>query len=508
MSTPALTVRLNPNDNVVVARLDLLEGTPIAGEGVSTAERIPAGHKVATRPIAKGEPVRKFDQIIGFATTDIAPGRHIHVQNCAMGDFDRDYAVGQGVRNIEMVPEDQRPSFQGYLRDNGKAGTRNYIGVLSTVNCSASVCKFIADKFPADELAKYPNVDGIVAITHGTGCGMADRGEGYATLQRTLWGFAKHANFASILMIGLGCEVMQIDFLTEAYGIKAGPYFRTMTLQDTGGTRATIDRAHAMIREMLPHANEFARRPISVSEISLALQCGGSDGYSGITANPALGYCADLLVQNGGTAILSETPEIYGAEHLLTRRAISREVADKLIERIHWWEEYCERNGGEMNNNPSPGNKKGGLTTILEKSLGAAAKGGTTNLMGVYKYAEPIDARGFVYMDSPGYDPASATGQVASGGNIICFTTGRGSCFGFKPAPSIKIATNTAMYRRMEDDMDVNAGGIVDGEETIQQVGKRIFDKVVAVASGEKSKSEALGMGDNEFVPWQIGAVM
>ena len=310
-----------------------------------------------------------------------------------MGEFARDYAVGQGVRNIEMVPEAERPSFQGYLRDNGKAGTRNYIGVLSTVNCSASVCKFIADKFPDEELASYPNVDGIVAITHGTGCGMADRGEGYATLQRTLWGFAKHANFSSILMIGLGCEVMQIDFLTEAYGIKTGPYFRTMTLQDTGGTRATIQQAHAMIREMLPHANEFARRPIAVSEISLALQCGGSDGYSGITANPALGDRVDLLVQNGGTAILSETPEIYGAEHLLTRRAISQEVADKLLERIRWWEEYCERNGGEMNNNPSPGNKKGGLTTILEKSLGAAAKGGTTNLMGVYKYAEPIDTK-------------------------------------------------------------------------------------------------------------------
>ena len=337
---------------------------------------------------------------------------------------------------------------------------------------------------------------------------MADRGEGYATLQRTLWGFAAHPNFASILMIGLGCEVMQLSFMKEVYGIQSGPAFRTMTLQGEGGTRRTIAQAHAMIEEMLPHANEFGRQPVSVGEIKLALQCGGSDGYSGITANPALGYCADLLVRNGGTAILSETPEIYGAEHLLTRRAVSPAIADKLVERIHWWEEYCERNGGEMNNNPSPGNKAGGLTTILEKSLGAAAKGGTTNLMGVYKYAEPITERGFVYMDSPGYDPASATGQVASGGNIIAFTTGRGSCFGFKPTPSLKIATNTAMYNRMVEDMDVNAGTIVDGEETIQQVGQRIFDLVVRVAGGEQSKSEELGMGDNEFVPWQIGAVM
>jgi altronate hydrolase len=508
MPAAPLTVRLNRNDNVVVARLDLLERTPLAGEGVAAAEAIPAGHKVATRPIGKGEPVRKFDQIIGFATRDIGPGEHVHVQNCAMGEFARDYAVGSAVRNIEMVPEADRPSFPGYLRENGKAGTRNYIGVLSTVNCSASVCKFIAERFPKDELERYPNVDGIVAITHGTGCGMADRGDGYGALQRTLWGFAKHANFASILMIGLGCEVMQIDFLTEAYGIKTGPHFRTMTLQDTGGTRATIERAHAMLREMLPHANGFARTPISVSELSLALQCGGSDGYSGITANPALGHCADLLVQHGATAILAETPEIYGAEHLLTRRAVSQKVADKLLERIRWWEDYCERNGGEMNNNPSPGNKKGGLTTILEKSLGAAAKGGTTNLADVIKYAEPCTARGFVFMDSPGYDPASVTGQVASGCNVVSFTTGRGSCFGFKPAPSIKIATNSAMYRRMEEDMDINAGTIVDGEETIEQVGRRIFDLVVQVASGEPSKSEALGIGDHEFVPWQIGAVM
>ncbi|HET6468063.1 MAG TPA: altronate dehydratase family protein [Geminicoccaceae bacterium] len=508
MSPAPLTVRLNAADNVVVARLDVLEGAALAGEGVAAAERIPAGHKIATRPIAAGEPVRKFNQIIGVASKVIAPGRHVHVQNCHMQDFARDYAVGQDVRPTEFVPEAERPSFQGYVRDNGKVGTRNYIGVLSTVNCSASVSKFVAERFPREVLARHPNVDGIVAITHGTGCGMADRGDGYATLQRTLWGFAKHPNFSSVLMIGLGCEVMQIDFLREAYGIEPGPGFRTMTMQETGGTQRTIERAQGMIREILPHANEARRRPVSVSEITLALQCGGSDGYSGITANPALGHCADLLVRNGGTAVLAETPEIYGAEHLLTRRAVSPEVADRLIERIRWWEEYCERNGGEMNNNPSPGNKKGGLTTILEKSLGAAAKGGTTNLTGVYRYGEPVTERGFAFMDSPGYDPASVTGQVASGCNMITFTTGRGSCFGFKPVPSLKLATNSPMYRRMEDDMDVNCGTIVDGEETIEQVGERIFQRVIDVASGEPSKSEALGMGDHEFVPWQIGAVM
>ena len=277
--------------------------------------------------------------------------------------------------------------------------------MLSTVNCSATVCHYVADTFPKDELAAFGNVDGIVALTHGTGCGMADSGDGFAALQRTLWGYARHPNFAGVLMIGLGCEVNQIDFLLDAYQIKRGPHFRTMTMQGTGGTRKTVERAQAMIREILPHANEATRQPISASELSVALQCGGSDAYSGITANPALGAACDILVRHGGTGILAETPEIYGAEHLLTRRAVSTEVGEKLVERIKWWEDYCARNGGEMNNNPSPGNKAGGLTTILEKSLGAAAKGGTTNLTGVYKYAEPVTARGFTFMDSPGYDP-------------------------------------------------------------------------------------------------------
>jgi altronate hydrolase len=503
-----LTVRLHPNDNVVTARIDLLPNTAVLGEAVACAARIPAGHKVATRPIEAGAPIVKYDQIIGFATREIAPGEHVHTHNVEMRDFARDYAFGADVRETGYVPESERASFDGFVRANGRAGTRNFIGVLSTVNCSATVCHHVAETFPKDELAAYPNVDGIVALSHGTGCGMADRGEGFATLQRTLWGYARHPNFAGVLMIGLGCEVNQIDFLLEAYQIQRGPHFRTMTMQGSGGTRKTIERAQAMIREMLPHADAARRQRIAASEIVVALQCGGSDAYSGMTANPALGACADLLVRHGGTAILSETPEIYGAEHLLTRRAVSRQVGEKLIERIRWWEEYCRINGGEMNNNPSPGNKAGGLTTILEKSLGAAAKGGTTNLTGVYKYAEPITERGFVFMDSPGYDPASATGQVASGGNLICFTTGRGSCFGFKPVPSIKLATNTEMYRCMEEDMDINCGVILDGECSVEEMGRRIFDFVLEVASGRRTKSEDLGLGNHEFTPWQIGAVM
>ncbi|MBU2090118.1 MAG: altronate dehydratase family protein [Alphaproteobacteria bacterium] len=504
----ALFVRLHPADNVVVSRLALLPGTPLPGEDISTAAAIPAGHKVATQPITSGDPVRKYNQIIGFATEDIAAGAHVHVHNVEMQDFERDYAFSSDMRQTGFVPEAERATFQGFVRKNGTVGTRNYIGILTSVNCSATVAKYIAAAITPEILARYPNVDGVVALVHSTGCGMADTGEGYANLQRTLWGYARHPNFAGILMVGLGCEVNQIDFLLEAYGLERGQHFQTMTIQDTGGTRKTVDRGVEIITAMLPSANEATRSTVPASHLTLALQCGGSDGYSGITANPALGAAADLLVRHGGTAILSETPEIYGAEHLLTRRAVDRKVGEKLIERIRWWEDYTARNGGEMNNNPSPGNKAGGLTTILEKSLGAAAKGGTTNLTGVFKYAEPVTVKGFVFMDSPGYDPCSVTGQVASGANVICFTTGRGSVFGCKPAPSIKLATNSLMYRKLSEDMDVNCGAVLDEGVSIQEMGQRIFELILRIASGEQSKSESQGFGDAEFIPWQVGAVM
>lgn len=501
-------IRLNENDNVVVARAELLPGASIEGGNVTARSAIPAGHKVATAPIAQGQPVRKYNQIIGFASQPIEPGQHVHSHNMAIGDFERDYAFGADMRPTRFISEAERATFQGYMRENGKAGTRNYLGVITSVNCSATVARYIADAFKGDALKDYPNIDGVVAIVHGTGCGMADTGEGFGNLQRTLWGYAQHVNFAGVMMLGLGCEVAQIDFMMDAQGLKHSPRLQSMTIQDSGGTRKTVERGIAQLKEMLPAANAMQRTTVPASHLTLCLQCGGSDGYSGITANPALGAAADLLVRHGGTAILSETPEIYGAEHLLTRRAESREIGEKLIERIRWWEGYCERNGGSMDNNPSPGNKKGGLTTILEKSLGAAAKGGTTNLRGVYKYAEPIDTKGFVFMDTPGYDPCSATGQIAGGGNIICFTTGRGSVFGAKPVPSIKLATNSAMYRRMEEDMDINCGAVLDEGVSVSEMGQRIFDKIIDVASGNPSKSEALGFGDAEFVPWQIGATM
>jgi altronate hydrolase len=370
------------------------------------------------------------------------------------------------------------------------------------------VARFIAKEFErSDLLAQYPNIDGVIALVHGTGCGIAGKGEGFEALKRTQWGYASNPNIAGVLVVGLGCEVFQISRMKREYDLVESDHFRTMTIQDMGGTKRTVEAGVARLKEMLPVANLAKRETVPASELVLALQCGGSDGYSGITANPALGAAADLLVRHGGTAILSETPEIYGAEHLLTRRAASRPIGEKLVGMIHWWEDYCARNGGEMNNNPSPGNKAGGLTTILEKSLGAAAKGGTTTLNGVYAYAELVTAKGFVYMDTPGYDPVSATGQVAGGANILCFTTGRGSAYGCKPTPSIKIATNSDTYRRMIDDMDINCGDVLDGVP-IAVKGQEIFDRILKVASGEKSKSEALGYGDAEFVPWQIGATM
>ena len=502
------TIRLHPSDDVVVARMPLTRGLELPIEGIVVAEAVPAGHKVAVRAMAQGEAVRKYGQIIGFASRAIASGAHVHVHNVEMRDFARDYRASEAARATDFAPEAGRAHFSGIVRPNGRVATRNYIGILTTVNCSATVARHIADRFRPRDLEAWPNVDGVVALCHGTGCAMAADGEGLMLLRRTLAGYARHPNFAGVLVLGLGCEVNQLASLREAEGLKTGALLQMMTIQETGGTAATVREGVRRVEAMLDQANAVARVSVPASELVLGLECGGSDGYSGVSANPALGAAADLLVRHGGTAVLGETPEIYGAEHLLTRRAARPEVAEKLIARVRWWEDYTARTGGAMNNNPTPGNKEGGITTILEKSLGAAAKGGTTNLVEVYGYAEPITAKGFVFMDTPGYDPCSVTGMVAGGANIVCFTTGRGSVFGCKPVPSLKLATNSPLYQRMEEDMDVNCGAIVDGETSVEEMGERIFRLILETASGKKTKSEELGFGDEEFVPWQIGAVM
>jgi altronate hydrolase len=502
-------IRLAAEDGVVIARIGLPPGTPVA-EGITVSgRRVPPGHKVATRAHAVGEPIKRYGQIIGFATETIAPGDWVHVHNCAMGDFSKDYAWGVDAKPTALITP--AATFQGFRRADGRAATRNYIGIVTSVNCSAHVAELIADAFKknpftgTDPLADFPNVDGVVALTHKTGCGMT-MGEPLRLLRRTLAGFARHVNFSHVIAIGLGCEVNQLGPMLEEQRL-AGR-LRNMDIQEMGGTRKTVEAGIAFVREVLAESNKAVREPIPASELILALQCGGSDGYSGITANPALGAASDLLVRHGGTVILSETPETYGAEHLLTRRAVSREVGERLVGLMRWWEEYTEREGAEMNANPSPGNKAGGLTTILEKSLGAMAKAGNTNLVEVYRYAEPVTAKGFVFMDTPGYDPVAATGQVAGGANLVCFTTGRGSVFGCKPAPSIKLATNSAMYERMSEDMDINCGTIVTGEESVAECGQRIFDLILRVASGERTMSEAYDFGGAEFAPWVLGATM
>jgi len=506
LTRTSLTIRLHPNDDVVIARSQLVGGTTLMDEKVTVIGLVPPGHKVASRAVPKGQPVKRYNQIIGFASRDIAAGEHVHLHNLAMGAFDRDYAFGVDAKPTQMF--EPAATFDGIVRDDGRVATRNYIGILSTVNCSATVARGIADYFRGPGLAAFPNVDGVVALTHGSGCGMDTHGEGMQLLRRTLGGYARHANFAGVLVVGLGCEANQISSLFGAENLTEGPLLRTFSIQDTGGTAKTIAHGIEMVKDMLPYANAVKRQPVPASNIVIGLQCGGSDGYSGITANPALGAAVDLLVRHGGTAILSETPEIYGAEHLLTRRAVSRDVGEKLVSRIRWWEDYTTREKGEMNNNPSPGNKAGGLTTILEKSLGAVAKGGTTNLVAVYEYAEAVSAKGFVYMDTPGYDPVSATGQVAGGANMIVFTTGRGSAYGCAPAPSLKLSTNTALWVRQEEDIDLNCGEIVDGQSTVPQTGERLFRMILDTASGAKSKSERHGYGQSEFVPWYLGAVM
>lgn len=504
-------LQLHRDDNVAVALTTLSPGASLhaSDRTIVLSREVPVMHKVALAHIKKGSEVIKYGQPIGTALQDIEPGDHVHVHNCDANINAKDYGFCQNLKPTQSVEPGQRASFMGYRRANGKAGTRNFIGILTSVNCSATVATHIAAQFSyPGALADFPNVDGVVALTHESGCGMRSSGEAYELLERTLIGYANHPNFGGVLLIGLGCETMQIQRLLEENGLTDSPTFKAFTIQESGGTRASIEKGLATIREMLPIANAQTRTPIFANELILAVQCGGSDAFSGITANPALGAACDILVAHGGTVIYSETPEVYGAEHLLTQRSETTQVAEKLLERIRWWEDYTSMHGFELDNNPSPGNKSGGLTTIVEKSLGAQAKAGTTNLRAVYLYAEPVKEKGLVFMDSPGFDPVSVTGQVASGANIICFTTGRGSAFGFKPVPSIKLASNNELYERMRDDIDINCGEIITQRLTVEECGKEIFARILAVASGEKTMSEDLGYGHNEFNPWKLGATV
>ena len=504
-SPPAALLRLHPDDPVAIARHAVAAGTAVA-PGLVTTDAIPVGHKVSLVPIAAGAPVKKYGQVIGLAAANIAAGAHVHTHNLRFDKGQRDRRIGTARRGPVQLPEAERATFDGIVRTDGRVGTRNYVGVLTSVNCSATVARAIADRLRGRLADRWPGVDGVVALTHQTGCGMASVGPQMDLLRRTIAGYARHPNFAGVLIVGLGCEANQIDRVLGAENLVPGDRLRTLVMQDEGGTAATIRRGVGEVEALLDiAAAEATRQPVPASHLTVALQCGGSDAFSGLSANPSLGVAVDHLVAHGGTGVLAETPEIYGAEHLLLARAATDPVGQTLIDTVAWWERYAEAGQASLDNNPTPGNKAGGLTTILEKSLGAVAKAGSTDLVDVIGYAHPATARGLVFMDSPGYDPVSVTGQVASGCNVVVFTTGRGSCFGCIPAPSLKLCTNTATWQRMAEDMDVNCGTVIDGDADLPTLGRRIFDLILATASGRQTASEALGYGEAEFAPWTLG---
>lgn len=499
------TIRLDPADNVAVARQDIPAGTAIPEEGITLLSDLPAGYKVATQAIKKGEPIRKYNAVIGFAAEDIAPGTLMHSHNIRFDRLNLDYAFGADCHPVELLPPDQRATFQGIVRPDGRVATRNYIGVFVTSNCSATVARKICEQFSGDALKGYPNVDGVVPFITELGCGMELTGEPMDLLRRTISGYIRNPNIGAAVVVALGCERNNIDEMFAQEKLVQGPLLKRLVMQEVGGTRVSIQLGTEMVREMLPLVNDVRRETVSAEHICLALECGGSDGFSGISANPALGRAVDLLIKNGGTAIHSETPEIFGAQHILTRRAVSPEVGQKLADRIDWWLSYTGGRDSQINGKVSPGNNKGGIANILEKALGGVKKSGGTPLVEVYRYAEPVKARGVVFMDTPGYDPIACTGQIAGGANMMCFTTGRGSCYGSVPTPVLKLASNTPMYRVMQEDMDINCGAVVDGEKTLDEMGREIFGIILAVASGKRSKSEELGVGGCEYAPWPIG---
>ncbi len=520
MAQPS-TVRLSDADDLVVACRPLQpdEKIVVGDRHAVVRDPIPAGHKVSIAPFAAGDAIRKYGQTIGFASRPIPAGSHVHSHNVTAGSFERDYAYAT---EVPPPPPAAPPrTFRGYERADGRVGTRNYVAIISTVNCSASVSRAIRAGISDAELAERAHVDGIVALTHKAGCAAQLGGDDHRQLERVLAGYARHPNVGAYVLVGLGCETLQAaellanQGLVQVENLSAGagsPELSAdappvISIQQEGGTARAIEAGIRAVRQLLPRVDAARRTEQPASKLLLGTECGGSDGNSGITANPAVGVAADLIVAQGGTAVLGETSEIYGAEHLLTRRAVTREVGEALVERIRWWEWYTGVFGAEIDNNPSPGNKAGGLTTIYEKSLGAIAKGGSTALTAVVPYAAPVTTPGLAVMDTPGYDPTSLTGLVAGGANVCVFTTGRGSVYGCKPVPSIKIATNSELFERMNDDMDIDAGVVLDGVP-VREVGERIFDAILAVASGDATKSERLGVGEEEFSPWSIGPVL
>ena len=522
-----VAILLRESDEVAVAKTRIGAGTVVVlpnGTEIRVNQAVPPGHKFALTGVAEGEPVRKYGQVIGYATRSILAGDWVHVQNLGFGKGQQagagalslDYEFSVDVPRVDYYPAALQRTFAGFARPDGRAGTRNYVTLVSTVNCSASTVRAIADRFRSpDVMRDFPGVDGVVPLAHKSGCGQAMGSADYHQLQRTLSGMADHPNVGAYLLAGLGCEVNQAMAMAQSGGLisaesllQGRPALPPMlTIQESGGIQKAIAQGVEETVKLLKKASQARRTPQPISHLLVGTNCGGSDGNSGVTANPALGMAGDEFVRYGAGWVLAETSETYGAEHLLTRRAVTPQVGQKLVDLMRWWEWYTGVWGATIDGNPSPGNKEGGLTTIYEKSLGAVSKAGSMPLVDVYKYGERITQKGLTFMDTPGHDPVSVTGLVAGGCNLVVFTTGRGSCLGFKPAPVLKIATNSTMYRRMEDDMDIDAGVIMSGVP-IADVGREIFEELIAVAGGKPTKSEAQGLGEDEFAPWLLGPVM
>jgi len=503
-------VLMHTDDDVVVALRDLAAGETVTAVGVDPfvlRSDVPRGHKVARRPVPADALVHKYGQVIGVAAVEVGTGDHVHLHNLRMPG--RETRVLADTHRATAPAEVRPRTFLGIRRPDGRVATRNYIGVLTTVNCSATVARQIARRFDPSAGASdwpLPGVDGVVAITHASGCGLEAAGPGWENLRRTLVGYATHPNIGGIVVVGLGCEVMTMDTFLADLGVADRPVV-TYTIQDAGGTRAAIDKGVQLCAELAERI-QATREEVPLSELVLGLKCGGSDAWSGVTANPVLGYASDAIVAAGGTTVLCEMPEIYGAEHLLAARATEPAVAAELMRRIDWWEDYTRANGATLDANPSAGNKAGGITTIVEKSLGAVAKAGTAPLSAVVDYAARVPRGGLTIMDTPGYDPVSVTGMVAGGATVVVFTTGRGSVFGSKPTPTLKLATNSEMALRLSGDIDLDCGPVLTGAATIPELGEDLLDLICATASGQRSLSEDLGIGNEEIVPWQIGAVM
>ena len=506
MKNEALSaIRLDETDNTVLALKDIPAGTFLPEEGITVLSDIPMGHKILTRFTAKGEPVLKCGTVIGYASCDAEPGTHMHNDTIAFDAVTEETAYCSDWKPTEYVPESERRTFRGFRREDGSVGTRNCIAVIACSNCAATVVRRIAAHFDGGVLSCFPHVDAVVPLVTSTGCGIEKSGVPLEFMRRVLAGTVRNPNFAGALVVALGCENNNIDAFFSETGLSAGTMLRRLVIQEEGGGRASVEKGIAAVEEMLAEAELFRRTDVSVSELRVALECGGSDAFSGVSANPALGKAMDLLVRQGGTAILTEPTEFVGIESALARRARDRHTAQQVMDMMAWWREYLKGTDSQINGKVTPGNNAGGITNVLEKALGSTRKAGSTGLNAVFEYAEPVTERGFVIMNAPSYDPVSAAAMFAGGANICAFTTGRGSLYGARHFPTVKISSNTRRWEIQRDDIDLNAGAVIDGEKTLDEMGREIFETLIAVASGQKTKSELFGMGDDEYVIWDIG---